>query len=138
MKFVRSCLRLISYLFGLAAALFLLGVGVLGLSTGDEIRFDLVPGVAPESMPMTLIGLSVSWWVALKFRMFGMRKIGNLLFLFWNVLVASLLLCALVRPSYSFVNTEHFCDVTTLFGVSLLALAGSWSSMRTARRFTGV
>ena len=45
MKFVRSCLRLTSYLFGLVAALFLLGVGVLGLSTGDEIRFDLVPGV---------------------------------------------------------------------------------------------
>lgn len=137
MKFTSNCLRLLSYLFGCVVALFLLGVGLLGLSTGDEIRFALVPGVAAESMPMTLIGLSVFCWVALKFLMFGMRKLGNLLFVAWNILVSSLLLCALVRPSYSFVSTAHFHDITALFVISLLALAGSWVSLRTIWRSTG-
>ncbi len=137
MKFTSICLRLWSYLFGCVVALFLLGVGVFGLSTGDEIRFDLVPGIEAESMPMALIGLSVFCWVGLKFLMFGMRKIGNFLFLSWHICVSSLLLCALVRPSYSFVSTEHFHNITALFVISLLASAGSWVSLRMEWRSTG-
>ena len=59
MKFVRLILRLIAIVFNLAVALFLLGVGFIGWIEGQDVNFDLVPGVEPENMAVTLIGLGI-------------------------------------------------------------------------------
>lgn len=131
MKAVRLLFRLISYLFTLCAGLFLFGIGFIGWTTGQEIHFELVPGVEPESMGVTL--MSVGAFALLSLILTPRRRaLGRRMLFAWNLLVFALLLCALTRPSYRFEGMEQFQQGALLFVVSLAALAGSWSAMRSA------
>ena len=85
---------MISYLFTLFAGLFLFGVGFIGWTTGQEIHFELVPGVEPESMGVTL--MSVGAFALLSLILTPRRgALGRRMLFAWNLLVFALLLCAL-------------------------------------------
>ena len=134
MKAVRLVLRLISYLFTLAVGLFLFGVGLVGSVAGEELHFELVPGVEPEWMAMVLTGIGAFSLIALILLISGPGNSGGRLLFFWNLLVCALLLCAFTRPSYRFDGPEHFEQGVVLFLVSVVALVGSWSAARTPGR----
>ncbi len=131
MNAVRLLFRSISYLFSLFVGLLLFGIGFIGWATGEEIHFELVPGVEPESMGLTLMGVGAFALLSLILTLRG-GALGWRMVFAWNLLVFALLLCALTRPSYRFEGMEHFQQGAILFVVSLAALAGSWSGMRSA------
>ena len=132
MKFVRFVLRLFAIVFNLGVALFLLGVGFIGWIEGHDVNFDLVPGVEPANMALTLIGLALFALLALALSL-KRSKLARMLMLLWNLLVSSLLVCAFVRPSYKFDGMEHLHQGMILFLISLIALWGSWTAMRQVR-----
>ncbi len=129
MKFVRLILRLIAIVFNLAVALFLLGVGFIGWIEGQDVNFDLVPGVEPENMAVTLIGLGIFALLATALSL-KRSKFARMLMFLWNLLVSSLLVCAFVRPSYKFDGMEHLEQGIILFLISLIALCGSWPAIK--------
>lgn len=129
---VSFLLRLFALAFNLALAVFLFGVGFIGSLQGEQIHFELVPGIDPEYMSLTLMGLGV-------FGLFSIllawvrSKLARLPMLLWNLLVCSLLICAFARPSYRFDGIEHLQQGAILFVLSLFALVGSWLVLRAAR-----
>ena len=129
MKFVRFVLRLFAIVFNLLVALFLLGVGFIGWIEGHDVNFDLVPGVEPENMALTLIGLGLFALLAAVLSL-KRSKQARMLMLLWNLLVSSLLVCAFARPSYRFDGMEHLQQGIILFLVSLVALYGSWTAIK--------
>ncbi len=129
MKFVRFALRLFAIVFNLVVALFLLGVGFIGWMEGHDVNFDLVPGVEPENMAVTLIGLALFALLAIALSL-KRSKLARMLMLLWNLLVSSLLVCAFVRPSYKFDGMEHLHHGLILFLISLIALYGSWTAIK--------
>ena len=131
MKAVRFLFRLISYLFSLFAGLFLFGVGIIGWVAGEELHFELVPGVEPESMAVTLLAVGAFALLSLILAVRG-GALGRRLLFVWNLLVFALLVSALTRPSYRFEGLEHVQQGAVLFVISMAALAGSWSAMRSA------
>ncbi len=131
MNAVRLLFRLISYLFSLFTGVLLFGIGFIGWATGEELHFELVPGVEPASMGVALMGFGAFALLSLILTVRGGALAWRMLF-GWNFLVFALLLCALTRPSYRFEGMEHLQQGAVLFVVSLAALAGSWSGMRSA------
>lgn len=129
MRLLRGILRLISFAFNLILGLFLLGVGLIGWASGEQIRLDVVPGVEGEAMAYALIGAAL--YALLSVLLAARRgKAGRTFMLLWNLLVVSLLVCAFFRSSYKFDGLDHFWNGVILFAVSLLALWGSWAHFR--------
>ena len=131
MRLVRGLLRVFAFLFNLLLGLFLLGVGVMGYATGEEVRFDLIPGVEGETLIYVLIGSGLYALLAVLLGL-GTGRFGGVLMLLWNLLVVSLLIYALARSSYRFRGMEHFETSVIVFLISLLALWGSWAHFRRA------
>ena len=129
MKFVRFVLRLFATVFNLVVAIFLLGVGLIGWIEGHDVNFDLVPGVEPENMALTLIGLGLFALLAAALSL-KRSKQARMLMLLWNLLVSSLLVCAFARPSYRFDGMEHLQQGIIFFLISLVALYGSWTAIK--------
>ena len=129
MKFIRWLLRLFAIVFNLGVALFLLGVGFIGWLEGHDVNFDLVPGVEPENMALTLIGLALFALLAVALSR-KRSKLARMLMFLWNLLVSSLLVCAFTRPSYRFDGMEHLHQGMILFLISLIALYGSWTAIK--------
>ena len=136
MKFVRLILRLFATVFNLVVALFLLGVGFIGWMEGHDVHFDLVPGVEPENMAVTLIGLALFALLAIALSL-KRSKLARMLMLLWNLLVSGLLVCAFARPSYKFDGMEHLHQGIILFLISLIALYGSWTAIKQASAAKG-
>ena len=129
MKFVRFALHLFATVFNLVVAIFLLGVGFIGWLEGHDVNFDLVPGVEPENMALTLIGLALFALLAIALSL-KRSKLARMLMLLWNLLVSSLLVCAFARPSYRFDGMEHLHQGLIFFLISLIALYGSWTAIK--------
>ena len=129
MKFIRWLLRLFAIVFNLGVALFLLGVGFIGWMEGHDVNFDLVPGVEPENMALTLVGLALFALLAVALSR-KRSKLARMLMFLWNLLVSSLLVCAFTRPSYRFDGMEHLQQGMILFLISLIALYGSWTAIK--------
>jgi hypothetical protein len=131
MRLLSILLRIGTVIFNLGLALFLLGVGSIALASGEELHLKVIPGIAGEALKFTLIGAGLFALVSI-FAAKSSRKRGRLLMFFWNLLVVSILVCALTRPSYRFHGAEQLCAGAVLFGLSILALWGSWLHVRSA------
>lgn len=129
MRFVRGPLRLLAIIFNLLVGFFLFGVGFIGSLTGEELKFPLVPGVEGEALTWTLMGLGL-FALAVTVLSLVRVKIVRLLMVLWNLLVVSLLICALTRTSYRFDGPEDFRNGAIFFAISLLALWGAWAQMK--------
>ena len=124
-------MRLIAFAFNLIVGLFLLGLGFLGWSSGEEVRFELIPLAEGDALIYTLL---VSGLFGLLATGLALRsRPGALLMLVWNALVVSILVCAFTRSSYTFAGMDHFLNGVYLFALSLLALWGGWMNFRAAR-----
>lgn len=133
MSAIRWLLRLIAAVFHGVLALFVLGVGLVGLFSRKEVRFPLIPGLEGEPLIQTMAASGAAGLLILLWALRGGR-FGRFLFVLWNLLVVSLLLCAAFRPSYRFEGPEELQQGAILFGISLLALWGSWLQFRARRR----
>lgn len=129
MGFVRGLLRLLAIIFNLLVGFFLFGVGFIGSLTGEELKFPLVPAVEGEALTWTLMGLGL-FALAATVLSLARSKAARMLMLLWNLLVVSLLICALTRTSYRFDGPEDFRNGAIFFAVALLALWGAWAQMK--------
>jgi hypothetical protein len=132
-RILGTVLWLFSFLFHFALAMFLVIVGFFGLATGEEVRFELILGVEGESLIYTMIAAGT---IALLLSLFAWLRSAfpGALFVLWNLLVVSLVLCAVARSSYRFSGMTGFQSMLGLLGLAVLALWGSWSHWRWARR----
>jgi hypothetical protein len=101
MRLLRGLLRAIAVLFNLALGVFLLGVGLIGWSSGEEVRMEVIPGLEGETVATALVIGSLLALAATLLSLTG-NRFARLLMLLWNVLVVSLLVCAFFRSSYRF------------------------------------
>jgi hypothetical protein len=133
MSILRGLLRLLAFVFNIAAGLFLSGVGLIGSLTGEDVHFPLIPSVTGETLKWTLIGLGL---FALGSTVLALirSKAARFLMVLWNLLVVGLMICAVTRSSYRFAGMEHFRLGAIVFAVGLLALWGAWAQMKAAGR----
>jgi hypothetical protein len=133
MSILRGLLRLLAFVFNIAAGLFLFGVGLIGMLTSED--FPLIPAVEGDTLKWTLIGLGLFALASTVLALLPVKPIRFLMVL-WNLAVVGLLICAVTRSSYRFSGIEHFRVGAIFFAVSLLALWGAWAQMKAAgRRF---
>lgn len=130
MHIVSRLLALLSVAVHLVLGLFLLGLGVLGVSAGSEMKIDLIP-VEPESMALTLI---VAGLIAIVAAVLALRpaKAGRLLLVAWSFVVSAVLLAALFRPAYRFDGEEGFWNWALLLLASLVVFLGTVAQARSS------
>ena len=59
MSLLRGLLRLLAFVFNIAAGFFLFAVGLVGSLAGEDVHFPLVPVSEGETLKWTLIGLGL-------------------------------------------------------------------------------
>ena len=128
-----GALRVITFGFHLLLGLFLLGVGFVGSQAGEQIRFPWIPGVEPDDMASALLALGVFALASIVLATFR-SKLTRVPFLLWNLLVAGLIVCAFVRPSFRFDGADHFLYSSIALVTSLLGVLGGWDHFSGARR----
>lgn len=133
MRLLRGLLRAIAVLFNLALGVFLLGVGLIGWSSGEEVRMEVIPGLEGETVATALVIGSLLALAATLLSLTG-NRFARILMLLWNVLVVGLLVCAFFRPSYRFEGEEHFYNGLKFFGAAFLAMLGAWWHLRARRQ----
>lgn len=133
MRLLRGLLRAIAVLFNLALGVFLLGVGLIGWSSGEEVRMGVIPGLEGETVATALVIGSLLALAATLLSLTG-NSFARALMLLWNVLVVGLLVSAFFRSSYRFEGEEHFYNGLKLFGVAFLAMIGAWWHLRARRQ----
>jgi hypothetical protein len=133
MSILRGLLRLLAFVFNIAAGFFLFAVGFVGSLAGENIHFPLIPSVEGETLKWTLMGLGL-FALGSTFLALFPSKLVRLLMVLWNLLVVGLLICAVTRASYRFDGMDHFRQGALLLAVALLALWGAWAQMKGASR----
>ena len=128
-----GALRVLTFGCHFLLGLFLLGVGLIGSQAGEQIRFPWIPGVEPDDMASTLLALGVFALASIVLATFR-SKLMRVPFLFWTLLVAGLIVCAFVRPSFRFGGADHFLYSSIALVTSLLGVLGSWEHFSGARR----
>ena len=128
-----GALRILTFGFHLLLGLFLLVVGFVGSQAGEQIRFSWIPGVEPDDMASTLLALGVFALASIVLATFR-SKLTRVPFLLWTLLVAGLIVCAFVRPSFRFDGADHFLYSSIALVTSLLGVLGSWDHFSGARR----
>jgi hypothetical protein len=132
MRLLRGLLRAIAVLFNLALGVFLLGIGLIGWSSGEEVRMGVIPGLEGETVATALVAGALLALAATLLSLTG-NRFARLLMLLWNVLVVGLLAAAFFRSSYRFAGEEHFYNGLKLFGVAFVAMIGAWWHLRARR-----
>lgn len=133
MRLLRGLLRAFAVLFNLALGVFLLGVGLIGWSSGEEIRLEVIPGIEGETVATALVICALLALAATVFSLTG-NRFARLIMLLWNVLVVVVLASAFFRASYRFSGEEHFYDGLKFFAIAFVAMIGAWMHLRGRRR----
>ncbi|MEJ7605575.1 MAG: hypothetical protein WKF37_04770 [Bryobacteraceae bacterium] len=114
---VGRILRLLSYLFHAVLALFMMGIAVVSMSSGQPLRLDMLPWKGGETSTWLL-------WAGL----FGLLSIllavtGRVQFLFplYALGVLSLMVRGFLLQPYTFENKQSFYQVLYLIGAAFLA-----------------
>lgn len=131
MSILGRLLGYISLLANLALALFLGGMGLIGVLSESKMRLEVIPA-SEESMAQVLLYSGIGGLVAVVFALRSGRLPRTLLVL-WSLLVTSILICAFTRPSYRFDGEEHFRFGVWLFLGSLVLLFGSFMHWKLAK-----
>ena len=134
MGFLRSLLGLYSYLFHGLFAIFLLGISLISLTSGNAtFRFPILLWEG-EVLAYWLIGLSVAGILLVLLAMKGIMRPA---FFFWSLLVLGLVLRGYFFSNYVFVpGTSQLTTALWLVLATLLAVVGAKLQARTepARR----
>jgi hypothetical protein len=131
MSILGRLLGYISILANLALALFLGGMGLIGVLDGSKMRFDIIPA-SEESMAQVLLYSGIGGLIAVVFALRSGRA-PRILLVVWSLLVSGILICAFTRSSYRFDGEEHFRLGVWLFLGSLLLLFGSYMHWKLAK-----
>ena len=123
MSFLGRLLGFFSVLANLALGLAMLAMGLIGSLDGGPMKVGILP-VAPESVATTLMLSGLGALVAVVLAIRPGRASRTPLVL-WSVLVVSILICALTRPSFRFDGEEHFHQFLWSLGGAVLLLIGS-------------
>lgn len=128
MGFVRSLLRLYSFLFHGLFALFLLGLASLYLAGGNyTFRFYIFPWEG-HTLAYVLLGLALAGIVVV---LMAMNGAWRSLFFLWSVLVLLLILRGYFFSRYSFVRPGQLDTALWLILAAFLAAIGAKVQSRT-------
>ena len=123
----KIAMRIFSYIYHLVLGVFLFGVGSIALFGSNlTLRMDMLPWEDPNLTYAiffgSLLGLA-SCLLALK----GKTRI---LFRIWTVVVFAILAYGYFFTKYGFKDMDHFRNALLLTLGALLAVIGSWTSVR--------
>jgi hypothetical protein len=122
---IGGLLRLWSYLYHLALALFLLGISFVALVGGQELRLQMLPWEGDRQaywvMCVAWAGL-LSLTLALKGRL-------RLLYALYALGILGLMVWGFFMTPYTFAGRQQFWWAVGLSAGALLAFFGAWSKL---------
>lgn len=123
-------LRVFAYAFHLALALFLIGVGLVALSSGTTLTLGMLPweGVVLTRMAVFL-GAAGILCVAL-----AVTGAARWLFPLWTLFVLIMMLRGFFLSSYTFSGESEFKSAVWMTVGTVVAFAGSLSLFKRRRR----
>ena len=95
---MKALLRMFSYLFGAALALFVLAISALSLRSGGELNFGFLPWTG-KPLSYWLLGLALTGLITLLLAMSGTMRV---LFFLWSLGVFVLLFKGMFLSLYRF------------------------------------
>jgi hypothetical protein len=123
---LKALMRIFSYLFHGLLTLFLLGLAIVALSSGQPLQLTMLPW---EGQPLTywLLGTALIGLISVVLAIF--RKWRPLFFL-WSLLVLAMLVRGFFLSHYYFTGPSEFHDALYLTAAALIAVLGAWFQMR--------
>lgn len=129
MPFLRSILRIYSFLFEFALCAASLILALAALTMRADLHINWLPWT-PAVQPKWLLGLALAGFVCLAFALFGRLRI--LLFLFAGFICFTLARGLFAGP-FTFSGRQQFWYAAAFFFASLLAFLGALPSSRRTR-----
>ena len=130
MGFLRTLIRIYSYLYHLLLTLLLIGISTLALLSGTNLNVGFVPWKGRE----TAYWLLFSALFGLISVILSMARKLRFLFLLWSIAVFVMLVRGLFLSAYSFPCPTEFKQGVYVTLAALLAIAGAWPPPRKTRR----
>jgi hypothetical protein len=133
LRFLRSLLRVYSWIFEALVCVLGIGVSIVSLSVGasDPVSIDWLPW-SPATLPAWLISLGILGLICVLLAMFGRYRI--LLFLF-AAAVFALVTKGFFFSTHSFESGAEGQTALYIVLASLLALIGAWPSRPKDREY---
>lgn len=119
-------MRIYSYLFHLLLALFLLGIGFVGLISGGNLKMGFLPW---EGTTLTYLLLILSLFGILTI-VLAFKRIVPIMFFVWSLVVLGLMLKGFIFSSYGFADPGAFFNAICLIAAAMLACVGAWFAFR--------
>lgn len=123
---LKALMRVFSYLYHGLLTLFLLGIAMIALSSGQPLQLGMLPW---EGRPLTywLLGIALAGLASLVLAIF--RKWRPLFFL-WSLAVLVVMANGFFLSHYHFGSPAEFRSVLYLFAGAIIAVFGAWFQMR--------
>jgi hypothetical protein len=123
---LRALMRVFSYLFHGLLTLFLLGLALVALSSGQPLQLEMLPWQ----------GQPLSWWLlggalaGLASVMLAIRRKWRGLFFIWSLAVLVIIVRGFFFSRYYFTGPPEFHRALYLTAAALVALFGAWFQLR--------
>jgi hypothetical protein len=119
---LKALMRAFSYLFHGLLTLFLLGISVVALSSGQPLQLEMLPWQGP----------ALTWWLfstalaGLLLVVLAICRKWRALFFFWSLAVLALIARGFFFSHYYFAGAPEFHGALYLTGGALIAAFGAW------------
>lgn len=126
MAALRVLMRVFSYAFHGILTLFLLGIAVMALSSGQPLQLAMLPWQ----------GQTLTWWllcgaaVGLLSVVLAIFRRWRPLFFLWSLVVLAVMTRGFFFSHYYFAGPPEFHRALYLTGGALIAVLGAWFQMR--------
>jgi hypothetical protein len=125
---LRALVRVFSYLYHGLLTLFLLGISIIALSSGQPLQLEMLPWQ----------GAALTWWL-LSAALLGLLSVilaicrkWRPLFFLWSLAVLVLMFRGFFLSHYYFAGPAEFHGALYLTAGALIAAFGAWFQLRRA------
>jgi len=119
---VKALMRVFSYIFHGILALFLLGLSVIALSSGQVLRLDMLPWQG-KALTYWLLAAAV---VGLALVVMAIRRVGRPFFFLWSLVVLLMMARGFFFSPYHFEGAPDFHRALWLLAGAIIAVFGAW------------
>lgn len=126
MDVLRALMRLFSYLFHGLLTLFLLGISIVALLSGQSLQLGMLPWQGP-ALDYWLLFLSIA---GLSSVVLAIRRKWRALFFLWSLAVLLIMVQGFFFSHFYFRDTPEFHVAMILIAGAVIALFGAWFQLR--------
>jgi hypothetical protein len=123
---LKALMRVFSYLFHLLLTLFLLGISVVALSSGQPLQLEMLPWQGP-TLTWWLLGGALAGLVSV---ILAICRRWRPLFFLWSFAVLAMMARGFFFSRYYFAGAPEFRGALYLTAGALIAAFGAWFQLR--------